>query len=197
MTVLAYEIMTPSIKAVPQSWTMDRLARFLTDNEITGSPVTDDDGEIVGIATLKDITEFRWNATRSDADRHLTPEEREEARQEAEEIANTASAYMSDVFIPFSDAAKAAAVAQQRYGPERAKRYEEDAQEYIEEAEKRQSQIGSGGRSERIRTYNFPQDRITDHRINENWHHIEEIMNGSLDQITSTLKESEEEEIVQ
>ena len=62
MTVLAYEIMTPSIKAVPQSWTMDRLARFLTDNEITGSPVTDDDGEIVGIATLKDITEFRWNA---------------------------------------------------------------------------------------------------------------------------------------
>lgn len=81
MTVLAYEIMTPSIKAVPQSWTMDRLARFLTDNEITGSPVTDDDGEIVGIATLKDITEFRWNATRSDADRHLTPEEREEARR--------------------------------------------------------------------------------------------------------------------
>ena len=38
-------------------------------------------GEIVGIATLKDITEFRWNATRSDADRHLTPEEREEARR--------------------------------------------------------------------------------------------------------------------
>jgi predicted transcriptional regulator len=80
MTVLAYEIMTPSIKAVPQSWTMDRLARFLTDNEITGSPVTDDEGEIVGIATLKDITEFRWNANRSDADRHLTPEERQEAR---------------------------------------------------------------------------------------------------------------------
>ncbi|MEH6562858.1 MAG: histidine kinase, partial [Marinobacter sp.] len=41
MTVRAYEIMTPSIKAVPQSWTMDRLARFLTDNEIIGSPVTD------------------------------------------------------------------------------------------------------------------------------------------------------------
>ncbi|WP_417565937.1 HPP family protein [Marinobacter sp.] len=81
MTVLAYEIMTPSIKAVPQSWTMDRLARFLTDNEITGSPVTDDDGEIVGIATLKDITEFRWNATRSGADRHLTPDERQAARQ--------------------------------------------------------------------------------------------------------------------
>ncbi|WP_417518552.1 HPP family protein [Marinobacter sp.] len=81
MTVLAYEIMTPSIKAVPQSWTMDRLARFLTDNEITGSPVTDDSGEIVGIATLKDITEFRWNAKRSEADNELTAEDQQEARR--------------------------------------------------------------------------------------------------------------------
>ncbi|RBP33824.1 MULTISPECIES: HPP family protein [Marinobacter] len=81
MTVLAHEIMTPSIKAVPQNWTMDRLARFLTDNEITGSPVTDDNGEIVGIATLKDITEFRWNASRSDTGSRLTPEEEIEARR--------------------------------------------------------------------------------------------------------------------
>lgn len=81
MTVLAYEIMTPSIKAVPQSWTMDRLARFLTDNEITGSPVTDEDGEIVGIATLKDITEFRWNASRPENDIRMTPEEEQEARR--------------------------------------------------------------------------------------------------------------------
>lgn len=81
MTVLAHEIMTPSIKAVPQSWTMDRLARFLTDNEITGSPVTDETGEIVGIATLKDITEFRWNASRSESDARMTPEEEHEARR--------------------------------------------------------------------------------------------------------------------
>lgn len=81
MTVLAHEIMTPSIKAVPQNWTMDRLARFLTDNEITGSPVTDDNGDIVGIATLKDITEFRWNASRSDTGPRLTPEEEIEARR--------------------------------------------------------------------------------------------------------------------
>jgi predicted transcriptional regulator len=81
MTVLAYEIMTPSIKAVPQSWTMDRLARFLTDNEITGSPVTDETGEIVGIATLKDITEFRWNASRSESDARMTQEEEQEARR--------------------------------------------------------------------------------------------------------------------
>ncbi len=79
MTVCAYEIMTPSIKAVPQSWTMDRLARFLTDNEITGSPVTDESGKIVGIATLKDITEFRWNATRSNTDRKLTAQDQQEA----------------------------------------------------------------------------------------------------------------------
>ncbi|MCK7549285.1 HPP family protein [Marinobacter koreensis] len=81
MTVLAHEIMTPSVKAVPQNWTMERLARFLTDNEITGSPVTDDQGEIVGIATLKDITEFRWNASRSKPDDQLTTEEAAEARR--------------------------------------------------------------------------------------------------------------------
>ncbi len=61
---------------------------------------------------------------------------------------------------------------------------------------KRQSQIGHAERSEKIRTYNFPQDRITDHRINKNWHHIEEVMDGDLNQITKTLKESEEEEII-
>ncbi|WP_100640047.1 HPP family protein [Marinobacter salexigens] len=83
MTVLAHEIMTPSIKAVPQSWTMDRLARFLTDNEITGSPVTDESGEIIGIATLKDITEFRWNADRSgsSAENQLSAEDQQEARR--------------------------------------------------------------------------------------------------------------------
>ena len=81
MSVLAHEIMTPTIKAVPHNWTMDRLARFLTDNEITGSPVTDETGEIVGIATLKDITEFRWNASRSESDARMTPEEEHEARR--------------------------------------------------------------------------------------------------------------------
>ena len=49
MSVLAHEIMTPTIKAVPHNWTMDRLARFLTDNEITGSPVTDDNGDTLYI----------------------------------------------------------------------------------------------------------------------------------------------------
>ncbi|MDG5498222.1 CBS domain-containing protein [Marinobacter sp. BGYM27] len=82
MTVLAREIMTPSVKAVPQSWTMDQFTRFLTDHEITGSPVSDDNGLIVGIATLKDVAEFRWSSSRaSDHDVQLTPEEQQEARR--------------------------------------------------------------------------------------------------------------------
>jgi predicted transcriptional regulator len=81
MPLLAREIMTPSIKAVPQSWTMDRLARFLTDNEIAGSPVTDDSGDIIGIVTLKDITEFRWNASRPETEAQLTEDEAREARR--------------------------------------------------------------------------------------------------------------------
>jgi len=81
MPLLAREIMTPSIKAVPQSWTMDRLARFLTDNEIAGSPVTDDSGDIIGIVTLKDIIEFRWNASRPETEAQLTEDEAREARR--------------------------------------------------------------------------------------------------------------------
>jgi predicted transcriptional regulator len=60
---------------------MDRLARFLTDNEIAGSPVTDDNGDIIGIVTLKDITEFRWNASRPETEAQLTEDEAREARR--------------------------------------------------------------------------------------------------------------------
>ncbi len=55
------------------------------------------------------------------------------------------------------------------------------------EASERKSLIGSGDRSERIRTYNFPQGRVTDHRINLTLHKIDAIMDGDLSEITSAL----------
>jgi len=53
----------------------------------------------------------------------------------------------------------------------------------------RKEMLGSGDRSDKIRTYNFPQDRITDHRINQNWHSIKLVMEGELDPIIYALKD--------
>ncbi len=54
-------------------------------------------------------------------------------------------------------------------------------------SDRRRSQVGTGDRSERIRTYNFPQGRVTDHRINLTLYRIDEIMNGDLDEIIDAL----------
>ena len=56
-----------------------------------------------------------------------------------------------------------------------------------EQAQTRKSLVGSGDRSERIRTYNFPQGRITDHRINLTLYKLDEFMQGGLDQVIAAL----------
>jgi peptide chain release factor 1 len=58
----------------------------------------------------------------------------------------------------------------------------------VERAENRRSQVGSGDRSERIRTYNFPQGRVTDHRISLTLHKLDRVLEGeALDEIIDAL----------
>ncbi|HOK34990.1 MAG TPA: peptide chain release factor-like protein, partial [Candidatus Paceibacterota bacterium] len=64
----------------------------------------------------------------------------------------------------------------------------ENKKRLTDESLKRKSQIGTAERAEKIRTYNFPQDRITDHRVKKSWHNLEEILAGNLDEIIETLK---------
>ncbi|MBN1458436.1 MAG: peptide chain release factor 1 [Armatimonadetes bacterium] len=77
----------------------------------------------------------------------------------------------------------------------RARLYElAKAQQEAEIAADRRSQVGSGDRSEKIRTYNFPQSRVTDHRIGRSWHNLPAVMDGDLGEILDALTEHERAE---
>ena len=70
----------------------------------------------------------------------------------------------------------------------RARLYEEMLRKQNDKiASERKNQVGSGDRSERIRTYNFPQGRMTDHRINLTLYRLDAIMNGDLDEVFDAL----------
>jgi peptide chain release factor 1 len=61
----------------------------------------------------------------------------------------------------------------------------------------RRSQVGSGERSEKIRTYNFPQDRLSDHRIGLTLHSLPRIMQGELDEMIDALSSDEQAKLLQ
>jgi peptide chain release factor 1 len=64
------------------------------------------------------------------------------------------------------------------------------------EAATRKSLVGSGDRSERIRTYNFPQGRITDHRINLTLYKLDAVMDGDLDELVAALTQEHQADLL-
>lgn len=72
----------------------------------------------------------------------------------------------------------------------------EESKRQSEEAQLRKSLVGSGDRSERIRTYNFPQSRVTDHRIGLTLYSLEAILNGELNQVIEPLRDHEIEQLL-
>ena len=79
----------------------------------------------------------------------------------------------------------------------RARLYEAEQQKQESEiTEARRSQVGSGDRSEKIRTYNVPQDRITDHRIGVTFHNLQRVLDGDIDPIIDALAAREQENLL-
>lgn len=73
----------------------------------------------------------------------------------------------------------------------RSKLWEAEQQKKVGDiGEQRSMQVGAGDRSEKIRTYNFPQNRITDHRIGKSWYNLDRILEGELDTVIKSLQEA-------
>ncbi len=72
----------------------------------------------------------------------------------------------------------------------------EQAKQQTAQAQSRRLQVGSGDRSERIRTYNFPQGRVTDHRINLTLYKLQQIMDGALDELLDALQQEHQAELL-
>lgn len=72
----------------------------------------------------------------------------------------------------------------------RAKLWEKQEQEKLRSISvQRASMVGGGERGEKIRTYNFPQNRLTDHRINKSWHNLEDILEGNIEPVVDSLQQ--------
>ncbi len=77
----------------------------------------------------------------------------------------------------------------------RARIFDMESHKQSEEIDRqRRTQVGTGERAEKIRTYNFPQDRVTDHRINSSFHNLTKILSGDLDEIVEALLAAEQAE---
>ena len=61
-------------------------------------------------------------------------------------------------------------------------------------ARERRAQVGTGDRSQKVRTYNFPQNRVTDHRIHFTTHSVDQVLDGKLDDLIAAVKQAQEKE---
>src|SRR3990167_3923844 len=66
----------------------------------------------------------------------------------------------------------------------------EESQKQSQLGNLRQAQVGAGDRSEKIRTYNFPQNRVTDHRLNKSWNNLDSVIDGKFEKIVESLTET-------
>lgn len=66
----------------------------------------------------------------------------------------------------------------------------QEEERLAQESSARKSQVGAGDRADKVRTYNFPQDRVTDHRINASWHSLPRIMDGDISEMVEALKKA-------